>query len=173
MQLIAHQELTSAAASITFSSIPATFTDLVLVISGRTTGTNYSINATINGSTSNYTYRTLEGSGSTNTSFTQATGPERFIGSQSFSTNTASTFGSSSIYIPNYRSSVAKSISIDTVTENNATQAFQNIIAALWNETAAITEISLVPRFAANFAEYSSATLYGILAGSDGIVTVS
>jgi hypothetical protein len=173
MQLIAHQELTSAAASITFSSIPQTFTDLYLVISGRSTGTNYAINATINGSTSNYSYRALEGSGSSTTSFTNANGPVRFIGSQSFDGNTSNTFGSSTIYIPNYRSSVAKSISIDTVTENNATQAFQDILAALWNDTAAITEISLAPNVSGNFATGSSATLYGILAGTDGIVSVS
>jgi hypothetical protein len=173
--LIAHTEVGSGgAANITFSSIPATFTDLVILVSARTTGASYAINATINGSTADYTYRALEGDGSGAQSFTQATSgaPPRLIASQSRTGDTANTFGSAQIYIPNYRGSTAKSISIDTIMETNGTTAFQDIVAALWNNTAAINSIALVPALS-NFAQYSSATLYGITAGSSGGVVVS
>jgi hypothetical protein len=84
---------------------------------------------------------------------------------------TASTFGNTDIYIPNYTGSTNKSISIDGVEENNATAAIAGISAALWSNTAAITSIAIVSPV--NLAQYSSATLYGITAGNDGITTVS
>jgi len=62
MQLISHQELDSAAASITFSSIPDTFTDLYLKLSLRGTSTNTYPRWMLyqfNGSTSGYSARTL------------------------------------------------------------------------------------------------------------------
>jgi hypothetical protein len=75
---------------------------------------------------------------------------------------TANTFGNTSIYIPNYRSSAAKSFSVDAVTENNATLAYQNIQAGLWNNSAAITSISISFLSGGNWAQGSSASLYGI-----------
>lgn len=157
------------ASAISFSSIPQTYDDLYLVISARSTGTGYGIDVAINGTTSNYTYRTLEGNGSVGSSFPNGGGgPTRFFASQSDSGNTASTFGSSAIYIPNYRSNLPKSISTDTVTETNATTAFQNIISALWNNTSPVNSIILTAQNGNNFAQYSSASLYGVKSGSDG-----
>jgi hypothetical protein len=87
---------------------------------------------------------------------------------------TADTFGNTAIYIPNYQASgVAKSFSTDGVAENNATSASLGITAGLSEITAAITSIRIAPPASINWVEYSSATLYGILAGSDGIVSVS
>jgi len=80
--------------------------------------------------------------------------------------------GSVGIYIPNYTSSNAKSASIDGVSENNATASYQTIDAFLWNDTSAITSITLTLS-GGNFAQYSSASLYGVTAGNDGITTVS
>jgi hypothetical protein len=61
---------------------------------------------------------------------------------------------------------------VETSTENNAAAAINAIVAGLWNSTDAMTSLSLVAEVG-NFAQYSSATLFGILKGSDGIVTVS
>jgi hypothetical protein len=47
------------------------------------------------------------------------------------------------MYIPNYAGSSNKSVSIDAVTENNATAAEANLVAGLWSSTAAITSITL------------------------------
>jgi hypothetical protein len=154
------------AASITFSSIAANYTDLKLLVSGRcsTTDTTATIAYNTGGT---YTRRTLLGSGSAATSNTSAVD---FRISQSG--DTASTFGNSEIYIPNYAGSTTKSYSVDSINENNATAAFQAITAGLWNQTAAITSIVLTPG-SGNFVEHSTATLYGILAGSDGTTTVT
>lgn len=170
MILIEHQELASAAASITFSSIPQTYTDLYLIFSIRqsSSGVNQAL-LEFNGSSSNFSFRFLQGSGSAASSGTNTL---NFGGLVQGSASTSNTFASNSLYIPNYSGSTAKSWSIDAVTENNATEAYQHLVAGLWNQTAAITSIAIKP-YSGNLVQYSSATLYGILAGSDGITSVS
>jgi hypothetical protein len=165
MQIIQHQELASAQASITFSSIPQTYTDLYLVFSMRTSAASTNADIGLNGSYADFTVRSLFGSGSGVTNETTV----RIVGAVTDQTP----FTNGAIYIPNYTASVAKSISIDTVSENNGTTAYQTIWAGLWNQTAAITSLSLKEDGGGNLAQYSSATLYGITKGSDGIVTVS
>jgi len=78
------------------------------------------------------------------------------------SSSTASTFCNNLVYVPNYASSNYKSVSIDSVTENNATSAFASLWAGLWSNTAAINQITLVPNGVNNFAEFSTAYLYGV-----------
>jgi len=171
MKIIQHQELGSSAASITFSSIPQTYTDLFIVTSLRDTGgTNGWTNAYIkpNGLTTNLSTRVLYGFSSTVGSFSDSFIYHETVGGGS----TANTFSNSSIYISNYTAAIAKSISVDTVTENNSASAIKAIVAGLWNSTDAITSLTLTAEVG-NFAQYSSATLFGITKGSDGIVTVS
>jgi hypothetical protein len=96
-----------------------------------------------------------------------------YLGASTGNGATANTFSNIGVYLPNYTASTAKSMSTDTVGENNATQAFQTITAALWNVTDPINQITVGFNGSDNFLQYSSATLYGILKGSDGIVTVS
>ena len=170
MELIEHYEVPSGGvSSITFSAIPADYTDLVLLYSFRPTNTATidEIRISFNSSTANFSARFLEGNGA---SVSTALTLPRYIGA--YQGTTASTFSSGQLYIPNYRSSVAKSYSVDAVTEANQTTAYQDIIAGLWNDTSAITSLTL-SLVSNNIAEFSSASLYGILAGSDGIVAVS
>jgi hypothetical protein len=171
MQLIQHQELGSAQASITFSSIPQTYTDLFIVFSGRSnrSATFDNIRIMPNGATTGVSSRMLYGSGSGASSFTEA----YISGYTNANTATASVFGNSSIYIPNYTGSSQKSFSMDSVSENNATAASQAISAGLWTGTAAITSIVLDQGDGTDWQTYTSATLYGILKGSDGVTTVS
>ena len=160
------------AASITFSNIPADFTDLYIVVSARTARSGFNndqFGVNFNGVSTNQTGRELFGGGSSTSSASHT----RIFGYTTATTATADTFGNASVYVPNYRSAVAKSVSIDAVTENNATSAVQNLFAGLWNSTAAITSVTLVPLSATNFTQHSTASLYGITAGSDGIVSVS
>ena len=158
------------AASITFSAIAADWTDLYLTYSLRDSGGTTSY-ATLgfNGSTANFTIRGLGGNGTSAVSFTS---PSNFLGEVAGNGSTANTFASASLYIANYASSSPKSFSVDSVTENNATLAQSALVSGLWNQTSAVTSISLYP-FSSPFLQYSSASLYGILKGSDGIVTVS
>jgi hypothetical protein len=175
MTLIEHIEVTAASqASITFSSIPTdgTYTDLLVVASFR--GTRPSvfnmIGIEFNGSSANLSSRILNGDGASATSFSQT---DLDDAASTGNTATANTFGSTTFYIPNYASSNAKSVSVDSVSENNATTAYQTLTAGLWNSTAAINEVRLFVRAGYNILQYSSATLYGITAGSDGTTTVS
>lgn len=171
MQIIQHQELASTQASITFSSIPQTFTDLLVVTSLRSSRSAVAeqVLISLNGSTSSFTVRTLYGNGSSVASFTSARDTVNAPGA----TATANTFSNSSIYLPNYTSASNKSFSSDDVTENNGTESYQFIIAGLWSNTAAITSLALTPGAGGSFVQYSSATLYGIKSGSDGVTSVS
>ena len=175
MQVVQHQELASAQASITFSSIPQTFTDLYLVISGRLSSANSEgLFIEFNGVTSGYSARDLYGTGSSAASSTNPFGitSKLFVGSQASTAQTSNTFGVTTAYIPNYTSSNQKSVSADNIYENNATAAGQDVLAGLWTGTGAITSIVITSNNG-NLVQYSSATLYGITKGSDGIVTVS
>ena len=151
-------------ANIEFTSIPQTYTDLKVVLSSRTATGGAADNIIVfNGDTSSsYSQRQIQGNGSsassssgTNTGFTQST-------TTNGSTDTASVFASSEIYIPNYASANNKSFSVETVTENNATTAYQTLRAGLYSSSSAITSLRLTNSSSANFAQHSSATLYGI-----------
>jgi hypothetical protein len=177
MQLIQHQELAGTQASIQFLSIPQTFTDLVVVLSGRTNraSNNSDIYWQFNGvTTSTYSFRRLYGDGTSATSDALSNNSAGgFIGVAVGANATSNTFSNLTAYIPNYTSSNAKSWSADAVNENNATATLGEIVAGLWSGTAAITSIEIKDYNAASFVQFTSATLYGITRGSDGIVTVS
>lgn len=172
MNLIQHQELGSAQASVTFSNIPQSYTDLCLVYSLRTdrAATDDSVLIRFNGVSANLSARELRGTGSGVNSNTFSVG---FCGFVNGASSTSSTFSSQSIYIPNYANGNNKSFSVDGVFENNATSALQGILAGLWSQTNAITSITLVPDVGPNFVQYSSATLYGITKGSSNGTVVS
>ena len=162
-------------ASIVFDLIPDTYTDLYLVVSARSNravGEVDDLKVKFNTSSSNITSRALYGNGSGAFS---GTATDRLGWVPANGEATANTFGNAGFYIPNYTSSNAKSLSADTVTENNATDVLLGITAMLWNPSpqAAIDEIEIYPLNGTLLMEYSSATLYGITAGSDGSTAVS
>jgi hypothetical protein len=152
------------AANITFSSIPATYTDLVVKISGRSASATFGtdgITLEINGSASNFSSRQLAGDGSFASS---ASRTSNYIGALLDNAGaTANTFTNTEIYFPNYAGATAKSFSLDSVAENNATVAEADLVAGLWNNTAAINSLTFKTITANNFVQYSTATLYGIL----------
>jgi hypothetical protein len=149
-------------ASVTFSSIPSTYTDLCLKISARSETTTFALNLTVNGSSSDYSERLLYAS-STSVASADASGSLiNWLDLQNSSASTANTFSNCDVYIPNYAGSNFKSFSGDTVTENNSTSGNNLYLnAALWSNTAAITSITLTPS-SGDVAEYSTFYLYGI-----------
>jgi hypothetical protein len=170
MTLIETKTLGTAAASIEFTSIPQTFTDLVVLASLRGDETPF-VSLRFNGSTSNFTNRQLSGEGSPVSSFART---DTFVGYITSPSQTANTFASHGLYISNYAGSTNKSFSIDYVTENNATTAFQGLVAGLWSDTSAITSIQFaIFGGPGNYVAGSTISLYGVLKGSDGIVTTS
>ena len=148
------------ASSIEFTSIPSTYTDLIVKISTRDNrgGSQNGYFISINGSTSNFSAKQIQADGSsTPASF----GIARLIGYSPTTSGTASTFSNSEFYFPNYAGSNNKSISADAIQENNQTTAYILVGAHLWSNTAAITSITFTPD-TASFVQYSTATLYGI-----------
>lgn len=149
------------AASITFSSIPSTYTDLKVVCSTRDSDTGgATVAMSFNGVTTNLSSRDLRSTNSTISSNTSTTA--RAITALSNSGDrTANTFGNIEFYIPNYTGSNYKVVIGEGVEENNATARSSNLFTAAWASTAAITTILLSPSVA-NFKQYSSFYLYGI-----------
>ena len=174
MQHIETIKLTSSQSSITFSSIPQDYDDLVILISARNSaGNNFNnMRVSFNSATSGYSEILLQGSGSSASSGSGSTTYLEFQYSNGISTS--NTFGNTSMYISNYTASRAKSISTDGVSENNATATIQFLTAQLWNDTSAITSITVDGQAnSGSFVANSTFSLYGVTAGGDGTVTTS
>lgn len=154
------------ASSIDFTSIPSTYTDLCLKVSGRSDQATVVLDSLIlkfNGTTTSNSFRYLEGNGaSASSGSTFGSGVYQFLNSAPAAGATSNTFSNVEVYIPNYTSSNNKSLSIDGVGENNATTAYADLVAGLWSNSSAITSIKL-EMDGNNFVQYSTATLYGIL----------
>jgi hypothetical protein len=149
------------AATIDFTSIPSTYTDLLLYVSGRGANAaqyNYSY-LRINGSSSSYSGKSLVGSGSSAASYNEGTTDIRI--DTPGASNTTSTFSNHLVYIPNYAGSSNKSISVDASYESNSTNNQLWFIAELWSNTAAINQLTLTAT-SSTFVQYSTAYLYGI-----------
>lgn len=169
MRLIAKTTLGSSQASVTFDNITQTHTDLVVAYSARSDRSgaiNDAVYMRLNGSTSNFSVRFLEGNGSSVSSSTASVG---FVGQATAATATANTFGSNQIYIPNYAGSSNKAFSVDGAQETNAAGAIMDAIAGLWSNTAPITSLSLYPSLGSNFLAGSSFFLYGVTSAAGSI----
>ena len=168
-ELIASSTVGSGgAADITFTSIPSTYTDICVLLSGRSTAsfTRRILRLRINGSSTatDYAGKDILGSGSAASSNSQAAGDSSYIQIYDLpaANATASIFGNISIYIPNYANSTTyKSVSVDAVAEDNITTAYMSLLAGLYRQNTAITQIYLAPD-SGNFAQYSTAYLYGV-----------
>ena len=155
---IATQTLGSAAASVTFSSISSTYTDLVLVMqpAGGSVDIQYQFNADTG---SNYSYTYLGGNG---TAATSGRGTSTaYIQADNFGYAT-STLGQNTTIaqIMNYSNATTYKTVISRT--NNATTGVDASVG-LWRSTAAITQV-LIKTNATTFSTGSTFTLYGILA---------
>jgi hypothetical protein len=175
MTLIETKTVGTATNTLQFTSIPQTYTDLYITLSVRTSIADNIGYTTlrVNNNTSNWTTRHLQGNSSAAAGGSSSSAPD-FFGSGG--NTTADTFGSGTVYIPNYTGSTNKSLSIDFVSENNATGAFsamQRIVTALWSNSAPITSFEVVADGVTNLSVGTTVSIYGILKGTDGIVVVS
>ena len=162
--LIASNTLGASAASVTFSAIPATFTDLVLRVSSRNndTGTSEGFLTQFNSDTStNYSWRALLVGGGSATSQGYAN-QAKIENRQAGNAATANTFSSMEIYIPSYTASQNKPVSSYYVIEKNVTDSYIGAEAALWRDSAAISSIKLYNNSSFVFVSGSSFFLYGI-----------
>jgi hypothetical protein len=156
------------AATVTFNSIPQTFTDLQVMVSGRlnNAASTTAFYVYFNGSnTAVYSDTYLQGSGSSIGSGRESNNVAAYQVQTPANASTSNTFGNSSLYIPNYTGTNFKSWITDGVSENNGTTAYQNLTAGLWCNTAAITSLSLTSYGNGDWLQYSTFTLYGITKG--------
>jgi len=156
---IAQELLTSSASTISFTSIPQTYTDLLLKISTRN-GNGLSQFLTFNSTSTGYAGKLIQGTGTSANAQTTATTYLTMLCADNRSTG--NTFGNAEVYITNYTSSNTKAVRIDSVTETNDNNfAYRELLAGSWANSAAITTITLTPEVG-TFASGSLVNLYGI-----------
>jgi hypothetical protein len=156
---IASITLGTAASSVTFSSIPQTYTDLVLISNPINSGIT-AVNIYFNSDTgTNYSCTRIFGGGG-------AASSDRFSNTASslggWGTN-ANTFPYVFIsHIMNYSNTTTFKTMLTRPSEMNA--AYVGLISTLWRSTAAITSVSFTGNL--NFSVGSTFNLYGIQAGN-------
>ena len=159
---IASQTLASAAASVTFSSLPQNYTDLIVVVDGETDSANTNILLEYNSDTgSNYSVTILFGDGSS-------------AGSARVSSDTAANLGrlgdnnrsNSIMHIFNYSNTTTFKTGLGRFNVVSATANAQlGAKVSLWRNTAAITSIK-VKLSTGNFDSGTTFTIYGVAAGN-------
>ena len=152
-----------ATSTIAFTSIPATYTDLVFRLSIRNLAAGIDEQLRVNfnntGVNANTLNKVIQGNGLG--SVATANSSTWIIGGYNGNGTTANTFTDAEVYIPNYLSSLNKNFYVDSTMETNGAQCYTEITAAVWQNTAAITSVAFsMP--SVNFAQYSTAYLYGI-----------
>jgi hypothetical protein len=165
---IAKTVLTSSQTSIVFSGISQSYTDLILLLTGRsTTGTtgSYYWQMKPNNATNQVSGRYIEGygAGSVGSGYTQNDAYMNQIYGVVVNGNTSNTFGSAEVYIPNYSSTSNYKVfsGIGVSESNNATANWAiDAVASLYRDNSAISSLTITT--SGNFATGSSFYLYGI-----------
>lgn len=156
--LIASQTASGSTSTITFSSIPSTYTDVKLIANIRDANTTVGDNLIIrfnSDSTTNYSYVSISSSGATASSAT-TTNATNLISKIKTAIDIANTFSYFEMYISNYNSTSTKPIFIVDAWDN------LDIWASQWRGTSGITSITLTNSSASNFVANSTFYLYGI-----------
>jgi hypothetical protein len=158
----------SAGASISFTSIPNTYTHLCLRLSGRTNSTfkTDNVNLTVNGSSANI-YNAYIYNNQTSTS-----GAAGSLGTFAAITNgnggNANAFGTAEFWFTQYATSnVSKCWLGKSATGNTGAASadnYQFIGGGMWKNTSAINQLTLTCVNGTLWKQYTRATLYGILA---------
>jgi hypothetical protein len=156
---IASQTLASATGTVTFSSIPSTHTDLVLVVMATNSTGDGDLCIRFNSDTaSNYSSTFIYGNGSSALS-TRSSNLNRMRIGRTDSTNAYPNI----IHIQNYSNATTFKTAISR--SQNSSLVLSNV--GLWRKTPeTITSVSIIDENAVNFSVGSTFTLYGIKAGS-------
>ena len=155
---IATQTLSSAAASITFSSIPGTYTDLRLVLTCTTTaGANIFLQ--FNGDTAtNYSATYLYGGGTSAGSSYDVSVAQIYLTDASSTNTTVPSIRT--VDIMSYAGSTSKAM-LKTESGDYNGSGTVAVAIGLWRSTAAITSM-LITASGTTFATGTIATLWGI-----------
>lgn len=158
---LATQTLGSAVSSVTFSSIPQGYTDLVMVASVGASSSGQGLTYQLNGDTgSNYSVTGLRGNGSSASSFRQSNNTEVIV--SNFSEPPTTGTGTYIVNFQNYSNTATYKTSIS---RGNAAAGGVDTFAGLWRSTAAITSV-LIKISSGTMNIGSTFTVYGIKAWS-------
>lgn len=154
---IATYTTSGSSSSYTFSPIPSTYTDLVMVSSVQLdAGGGYAMGMRFNSDAgTNYSFTYMLGTGSVAASSRGSNQTYAIYG------NGGTAWGNSVVNIMNYANSTTYKTCI--ARNNNtadSTQAYVN----LWRSSAPITSITIMTQSGANFVSGTTFTLYGIKA---------
>lgn len=151
---ISSSVLSSTASTFTFSSIPQTYTDLVLIITGKDTTALNGFNIQFNGDTATNYSRILVG-GNASAGVSSLVANDNAIGAGLAGTSTSANI----INIFNYSSTtVRKSVLARCA---SVTSNLVRLVGGAWRSTAAITSITITAS-TANYAAGTTFSLYGI-----------
>jgi hypothetical protein len=151
----------AGASSITFSSIPATYTHLQIRGIGRDAGSNgeWKIELNSDTTTTNYRRHGLYGDGSSAAAFGVN---NNTVAPMAYSSQTSNTFGAYVTDILDY-ANTNKNTTIRTLGGYDVNGSGQEgLFSNLWNNTAAVSSITLRVVGGSNFVQYSQFALYGI-----------
>lgn len=171
MVLIASQTLSGTSTTITFSNIPQTYTSLRLAILARTDTVGYPVTSIMrfNGdSGNNYSRQEMHdiGTGGTPSTATVATSVSAArIGISADSSNAANNAAVYVIDIPSYTATTFFKTGVSLFGNTDQTTAGDNNVGVAvftWQNTAAITSITLANFDGSNFIAGTSVQLYGV-----------
>lgn len=158
---IATIALTSSTSSITFSNLPQTYTDLVLVVNcGASVGAGDNLYARMNGDTgTNYSMTEVNGYGSAarsaRTSNTTVTHLSYYVGFGSGVTN---------VFVSNFMNYANTNTNKTILTRCGHASTGTEALVSLWRSTSAITSIQIYPSSSGTLSSDSTFTLYGVKA---------
>jgi len=158
---IATTTLGSNQANYTFTSIPSTYTDLILVVAGQVSS-NVSLAFQVNGDTgTNYSCTEIFGDGSTASSFRSSNNAQVTVASIGAQINSGSQWVST-LHFQNYSNTTTNKTILG---RTSAAATGVNAIVGLYRSTSAISSIKFMGfNNASGFTTGTTFTLYGIAA---------
>ena len=167
-EAIATTTLGSATSNVTFSSVPSTYTDLVLIVNGRsdyTSGQYEALYMQVNSDTStNYSATFIMGGEGNATSSRQTSQNQMEITRFGNSYLGATAFGVSIIQLQNYSNTTTYKTCLGRTVNQPYGYNYTGETICLWRSTAAISTIKVYPALGSNFVANTQVSLYGIKA---------
>ena len=163
---IATTTLATTSGSVTFSSIPSTYTHLQVRITAQSNRATYSlddIKLKFNADAGSHGVHVLHGEGTT----AESNYITNNIGERALGTGVVGNFGAYIVDILDYaNTNKYKTYRALAGTDSNGIVAgyapMINLVSGLWQNTAAITDLTFTPVNGTLFNQYSSFALYGI-----------
>lgn len=146
-----------------FSSIPQTYSTLVIHVSVRSLyASGYdSLGMYLNGVQTTLSNNFMNGTGSGAPTSSRST--YRALAPINSAFNNPNMFTAVTVTIPNYTSSTFKQIMVESFEEGQQTAGYSVLASELWSNTSAITSVTFdTATSGVNLAPYSTFTLYGI-----------